>query len=126
MMFQVSPSILPPDEDRRMQAVRYNVLDTPPDGAFDRVSAIAARRFYVPISIISIVDHDRTDSISSWPSGNTDHRELGLCAAPIFHRLRMNGIMPRKRQRPLMKRAGHCGESIPTRPRCRGFAAQER
>ena len=27
-----------------------------------------------------------------------------LLTAPIFHRLRMNGIMPRKRQRPLMTR----------------------
>jgi hypothetical protein len=43
-----------------MSAVkRYDILDTPPDGAFDRLTAIAARRFHVPISIISIVDHDR-------------------------------------------------------------------
>jgi hypothetical protein len=43
-----------------MEAVkRYDILDTPPDGAFDRITAIAARRFDVPISIISIVDHDR-------------------------------------------------------------------
>jgi hypothetical protein len=50
MMFQVSPSILPTDEDTRMQAVcRYNVLDTPADGTLDRVTAMTARRFDVPI-----------------------------------------------------------------------------
>jgi two-component sensor histidine kinase len=48
------------DEDRRLAAVRrYDILDTPPDGSFDRVTAIAARLFQVPISIISLVDHDR-------------------------------------------------------------------
>src|ERR1700682_1295234 len=56
----VPASIIPPDESYRMLAVkRYEILDTPEDGAFDRITAIAARRFRVPISIISIVDHDR-------------------------------------------------------------------
>lgn len=38
---------------------RYDILDTPPDGAFDRITAIAADLFNVPISIVSIIDHDR-------------------------------------------------------------------
>ena len=53
-------SIIPADEPERLAAVRrYDVLDTPPDGAFDRITAIAARRFGVPIAIISVVDQDR-------------------------------------------------------------------
>ena len=33
------------DEARRLAAVRrYDILDTPPDGAFDRITALAARR----------------------------------------------------------------------------------
>jgi hypothetical protein len=56
----VHPGIIPETEPQRIAAVkRYDILDTPPDGAFDRITAIAARRFDVPISIISIVDHDR-------------------------------------------------------------------
>ena len=48
------------DEAARLAVVRrYDMLDTPPDGAFDRITALAARLFDVPISIISIVDHDR-------------------------------------------------------------------
>jgi signal transduction histidine kinase len=48
------------DEEARLAAVRrYDILDTPPDGAFDRVTALAARLFGVPIAIISIVDGDR-------------------------------------------------------------------
>src|ERR1700681_2171934 len=84
--FQVSASILPSNEEQRMQAVRrYDVLDTPPDGAFDRVTAIAARRFDVPISIISIVDHDRIwfKSHHGLPVQQID-REPGLCASAIL------------------------------------------
>src|SRR3954465_5536498 len=59
-MNAISPVIIPQNESERSEAVRrYDILDTPPDGAFDRITAIAARRFDVPISIISIVDHDR-------------------------------------------------------------------
>src|ERR1700686_3219937 len=86
MALPVSASILPPNEDQRMQAVRrYDVLDTPPDGAFDRVTAMAARRFDVPISIISIVDHDRIwfKSHHGLPVQQID-REPGLCASPIL------------------------------------------
>ena len=47
-------------EAARVEAVRrYNLLDTPPDGAFDRITALAARIFDVPVAIVSIVDADR-------------------------------------------------------------------
>jgi two-component sensor histidine kinase len=69
-----------------MEAVkRYDILDTPSDGAFDRVTAIAARRFRVPISIISIVDHDRIWFKSH--HGLNIHqigRDPGLCASAIL------------------------------------------
>ncbi|MDQ1589128.1 MAG: eukaryotic-like serine/threonine-protein kinase [Microbacteriaceae bacterium] len=51
---------LPTDEEGRLAAVRrLDILDTPPDGAFDRITALAARSFSAPISIISFVDQDR-------------------------------------------------------------------
>jgi hypothetical protein len=47
-------------EQERIQALqRYQILDTPPDGAFDRVTALAAKLLKVPISIASLVDTDR-------------------------------------------------------------------
>ena len=79
-------AIVPEDERRRMAAVkRYDILDTPPDGSFDRITAIAARRFNVPISIISIVDHDRIwfKSHHGVPVEQTC-REPGLCASAIL------------------------------------------
>jgi two-component sensor histidine kinase len=69
-----------------MSAVkRYEILDTPADGAFDRVTAIAARRFNVPISIISIVDNDRIwfKSHHGLDVKQID-REPGLCASAIL------------------------------------------
>lgn len=73
-------------EEKRMAAVsRYAVLDTPPDGAFDRITSLAARIFDVPISIISIVDHDRIwfKSRHGIDVQQID-REPGLCASAIL------------------------------------------
>jgi two-component sensor histidine kinase len=80
------PSIIPPDEPQRLAAVRrYDILDTPPDGTFDRITALAARRFLVPISIVSIVDYDRI-----WFKSHHGldvqqiGRDPGLCASAIL------------------------------------------
>jgi sigma-B regulation protein RsbU (phosphoserine phosphatase) len=61
------------------------VLDTPPDGAFDRITALAARHFDVPIAIVSIVDTDRIwfkshHGIDAQQIG----RDPGLCASAIL------------------------------------------
>ncbi len=43
------------DEAARHEAVqRYRILDTPPDGAFDRIVRLASRLLDVPIAIVSI------------------------------------------------------------------------
>lgn len=85
-MFAVDASLIRENEHERMAAVRrYDILDTPPDGAFDRITAMAARRFNVPISIISIVDEDRIwfKSHHGLPINQID-REPGLCASAIL------------------------------------------
>ena len=74
------------DDEARLRAVRrYEVLDTPPDGAFDRITSLAARLFEVPISIVSIVDHDRIwfKSHHGIDVEQID-REPGLCASAIL------------------------------------------
>jgi two-component sensor histidine kinase len=79
-------ALLPANEVQRMLAVRrYDILDTPPDGAFDRITALAARRFDVPIAIISVVDTDRIwfKSHHGLPVEQID-REPGLCASAIL------------------------------------------
>lgn len=86
IMNAVDCGIIPENETERMAAVqRYEILDTPPDGSFDRVTAMAARRFDVPISIISIVDHDRI-WFKSHHGVDVEEigRDPGLCASAIL------------------------------------------
>jgi len=48
------------DDPLRLAAVkRYDILDTPPEDAFDRITALAAELFDVPVAFIGIVDSDR-------------------------------------------------------------------
>jgi len=49
----------PAEADRLTAVRRYDILDSPPDGAFDRICALAARFFDVPIATVTIVDEDR-------------------------------------------------------------------
>ncbi len=73
-------------EALRLDAVRrYDILDTPPDGSFDRLAAIAARRFRTPIAIISIVDNDRIWFKSHHGLDVSEiGRAPGLCASAIL------------------------------------------
>ncbi len=53
-------SSLPQQEVERLAELkRYQLLDTPPEPVFDRLTAIAAELFDVPIALISLVDFDR-------------------------------------------------------------------
>jgi signal transduction histidine kinase len=84
---RVRPSaLIPPNERARLEAVRrYEILDTPPDGAFDRITALAARTFDVPISIVSIVDSDRIWFKSHHGVDLTETgRAPGLCASAVL------------------------------------------
>ncbi|WP_281536027.1 GAF domain-containing serine/threonine-protein kinase [Cryobacterium breve] len=74
------------DEAERMAAVaRLDILDTPPDDTFDRITALAARIFSVPIAIVSIVDHDRI-WFKSHPGLDLEQisRDPGLCSSAIM------------------------------------------
>src|SRR6185295_2568770 len=79
-------NILPPNEPERLEALRrYEILDSPPDGAFDHLTEVAAAVFHVPIAIVSLVDHDRIwfKSQHGIDVRETD-REPGFCASAIL------------------------------------------
>ncbi len=80
-----SASGTPDPEEQRLKAVeRYNILDTPPDGAFDRLTRMAARIFDVPAAIVSIVDRDRIWFKSHYGvEAEQVDRDPGLCASAI-------------------------------------------
>ena len=77
---------LPPNEPERLEALRrYQILDTPPDGVFDHIAAVAADLFRVPIAIVSLVDHDRIWFKSHHGLDACEvKREPGLCASAIL------------------------------------------
>ena len=76
----------PLNENKRIEAVkRYDILDTPPDGSFDRITQLASSIFEVPIAIISLVDTDRIWFKSAHGlTINQIGRDPGLCASAIL------------------------------------------
>jgi diguanylate cyclase (GGDEF)-like protein len=57
-MMKIAP--LPEDEAQRLQALRdLCVLDTPPEPAFDALTALAAQLFDVPVALVSLIDESR-------------------------------------------------------------------
>ncbi len=64
---------------------KYQILDTPTDSAFDRITKLAIQLFNVPISIISLVDEDRIwfKSVQGLDIKEAP-KEKGLCATAIL------------------------------------------
>jgi diguanylate cyclase (GGDEF)-like protein len=51
---------IPPNEVARLQTLRsFDILDTPQEERFDRLTRMARRLFDVPIALVSLVDKDR-------------------------------------------------------------------
>lgn len=73
-------------EDKRIAALkRYEILDTPQDGAFNRLTQLASKIFNVPIAIISLVDTDRIWFKSHYGLEiNEIKLEPGLCTSAIM------------------------------------------
>ncbi len=73
--------------DRLNALRRYAILDTPPEGAFDRVTEMAAEMLDVPVAVVSLVDSNRVWYKSIF--GPLAQREIarlpGLCGAAIGH-----------------------------------------
>ncbi|PHJ56283.1 diguanylate cyclase [Nostoc linckia z18] len=56
----VTTASLPANEVERLEALRrYNILDTPPEAAFDRITSLAARLFNVPMALVFLIDESR-------------------------------------------------------------------
>ncbi|WP_440116524.1 GAF domain-containing sensor histidine kinase [Paenibacillus sp. QZ-Y1] len=73
-------------EQERIDVLRrYQILDTPPDGSFDRIAALASQLLRAPIGIVSLVD---TNRIWFKAHHGLDVQEIdrdpGLCASAIL------------------------------------------
>ena len=78
--------IYPANESKRIDALlRYQILDTPPEDAFDRITALVAQLLEVPIAVVSLVDTDRMWFKSHHGlTISTIDRLPGLCATAIL------------------------------------------
>ena len=79
---------LPPDEDKRVAALReLSILGTPAEERFDRITRIAAALTGVPIALVSLVDQHKQWFKSCYGSELTEtSRELSLCSHVVFNR----------------------------------------
>lgn len=74
-------------EAARLAALRrYDIVDTPPDGAFDRIATLAARLLDAPFATVSLVDTDRVwFKATHGLEGVTQvGRDPGFCASAIL------------------------------------------
>ncbi len=73
------------EQDRLRALARYEILDTPPDGAFDRITQLLAQLLDVPIAVVSLVDRDRI-WFKSHHGIDADEvgRDPGLCASAVL------------------------------------------
>jgi len=76
----------PNNEALRIQTLRaLNVLDTPPEERFDRLTRLAKRLFNVPIALVSLVDGDRQwfKSCAGLDASETP-RDISFCGHAIL------------------------------------------
>ena len=73
------------EEDRIANLKKYEVLDTPADGSFDKFTRMAAEILEMPIAIVSLVDSDRIWFKSKYGLDVQQiDRSPGLCASAIL------------------------------------------
>lgn len=63
----------------------YRILDTPPDGTYDKFTELAAKIFCVPIALVTVVDEDRIWFKSRYGLTGIQQipRDPGLCSSVI-------------------------------------------
>jgi PAS domain S-box-containing protein len=77
---------LPHNEKERLAVLRsLDILDTPPEIAFDRITRAAARFLDVPICLVSLVDEDRQWFKSSYGlDAEETPRDVAFCSHAIL------------------------------------------
>ena len=107
------PAPLPLDEECRLDCLaQYEILDTPDEERFDRVTGIAAHLFDMPIALVSLIDRNR-----QWFKSRVglEERELPRDLAFCAHAILSDDVMivpdaaddPRVADNPLVLQSPH-------------------
>ncbi|WEK17610.1 MAG: GAF domain-containing sensor histidine kinase [Candidatus Pedobacter colombiensis] len=84
MATQTDPELISVEEERIKALYRYDILDTPPDSTFDKLTKLAAKLIKVPVAVISFVDEHRVWFKSKYGLDVQQmDREEGLCATVV-------------------------------------------
>lgn len=80
------PAPMPANEQQRLAALRaYDILDTPPEEAFDRITELLALLLDTPVALVSFVDADRQWFKSRVGTADTETpRQLAFCGYTIL------------------------------------------
>jgi GAF domain-containing protein len=104
----MKPAPIPSNETQRLRALHMaQVLDTPADSRFDRITRTARRMFNVPIALVSLVDSQRQWFLSRQGLDATETpRNVSFCGHAIMaERLFVvedSNLDPRFRDNPLV------------------------
>ncbi|RYF44408.1 MAG: hybrid sensor histidine kinase/response regulator, partial [Cytophagaceae bacterium] len=77
---------IPANEDERLEVLNeYQILDTPPEIAFERLTQLAAKLFKMPVALISLIDMERQWLKSCFGTATFDiDRDESFCAYTIL------------------------------------------
>jgi len=87
----LNPRAVPLCELQRLEALgKYEVLDTPAEEIFDRITQLAQNIFEVPVAMINMVDRDRVwfKSNLGFEGATEAARDISLCSLTVLN----NGI----------------------------------
>ena len=90
------PAPLPEDDEERVEFLRsLNILDSPPEESFDRITNTAKAVFHVPIALVSLVDSERQWFKSKVGLNVCEtHRDFAFCAHAILPKAPKTLIVP--------------------------------
>ncbi|MFD0941681.1 GAF domain-containing sensor histidine kinase [Pedobacter boryungensis] len=86
--FQIPSSIIPLNDNERIQKLHtYDILDSPPEDAFDKIAILAAQIFNSPIAQVTFVDRGRVffKSNISPLSATEIERKDSFCSIAILN-----------------------------------------
>ncbi|MFB6357060.1 MAG: GAF domain-containing protein, partial [bacterium] len=81
-----NPPPMPENEEQRLEFLRrLDLISSPPEESFDRLTTLAARMLDTPIAQVTIVAEGREVFVSCYGSESTDRdRERSICSRGIL------------------------------------------